>query len=59
MSQLVHERQQVKDQQSSISVFVAYLKFQVAASGNSPNVATVINAWAYKDKEQPQEKKTL
>ena len=43
----VQERQQVKDQQSCISIFVAYLKFQVATRSTSLDVTTVFHAWAY------------
>ena len=41
----VQERQQVKDQQSCISIFVAYLKFQVATRGTSQGMTTVFLVW--------------
>ena len=37
----------MKDQQSSISVFVACLTIQVATRGTSPDVTTVFHTWAY------------
>ena len=40
-------KQQVKGQQSCISLFVAYLKFQVATGGTSPGMTTVFNTWVY------------
>ena len=39
----VQEKQQVKDQQSCISVFVAYL----TTGGTSPHMTTVFHTWAY------------
>ena len=30
-----------------MSIFVAYLQFQVAARGTSPDMTAVLNAWSY------------
>ena len=43
----VQEKQRVKDRQSCISVFVAYLIFQVATKSTSPDVATAFHALPY------------
>ena len=44
---VVQERWQVKDQPSCISFSVAYQQFQAATRGTSPDVTTVLHAWAY------------
>ena len=59
----VQEKQQVKEQNSYIPVFVDYLTYpiQVAAGRNSPDMKMVFNARSYvirKDKEQHQVKET-
>ena len=41
------EKQQVKDQQSYISVFAAYQEFQVATRSTSPDMEPVFHAWPY------------
>ena len=41
----VQERQQIKDQQSCMFVFVAFPQFQVANRSTSPDMATVFHAW--------------
>ena len=43
----LQERQQVKDQQSCISVSVAYPEFQVATRSTSPDMTTVFRTWSY------------
>ena len=43
----VQEWQQVKDQQSYISVFVVIQQFQVETRSTSPGAATVFHAWPY------------
>ena len=43
----VQERQQVKDQQSYISVFVACLTIPIKISSTSPDMTTVFHAWLY------------
>ena len=43
----VQERQQVKDQQSSISVFVAYPRIPSSNQDNSLDMTTVFHAWQY------------
>ena len=43
----VQEWQQVKDQQSYISVFVVIQQFQVETRSTSPGTATVFHAWPY------------
>ena len=57
------ERQQKRDQQTCISVFVAYLKIPSSNyRSNSPDMKTVFNAWLYGrfiDTEQPRETETL
>ena len=40
----VQERQQLKDQQSCMSVFVAYPKVPVATKSTSPDMTTVFDA---------------
>ena len=42
----VQERYQVKDQQSCISIFVAYLQFQVTTTGTSPDMRTALHTWS-------------
>ena len=41
------EKQQVKEQQLYISIFVACLRFQIATRHTSPDVTTVFHTWAY------------
>ena len=44
MSQgFIQEKQKVKDQQSWIFVFVAYLTFQLATRGTNTDMTTVFN----------------
>ena len=47
MSPWVQERQQVKNQQSCISVFVVYPTIQVATRSTSPDMTTVFHARPY------------
>ena len=37
----------MKDQQSRISIFVAYLTIPIATRGTRPDTTTVFHAWAY------------
>ena len=37
----------MKDQQPSISVFIAYPTIQVATRSTSPDMATIFHAWTY------------
>ena len=43
---MVQEKQQVKDLQSCISVFVACLTILIATGGTSTDVTTVFHTWA-------------
>ena len=58
----VQEKQQVKDQQSCISAFVACLAYPSSNWGHQPrrdNSIPYMGVWyIYKETEQPQEKET-
>ena len=43
----VQGKQQVKGQQSCISIFVAYPTIPVAARGTSPDMTPVFHVWPY------------
>ena len=45
---MVQERNQVKDQKSSISIIVAYPNFQVATRSTSSYMTTVYHTWLYR-----------
>ena len=45
--QKFQERQQRKDQQSYISILVAYQQFQAETRSTFPDMTTVFHAWPY------------
>ena len=58
----VQERQQVKEQQSCVSVFVAYITILSSNSQHQPrhgnSILCMVVCYIYRDTEQPQEKET-